>query len=187
MIGDKMIKEIIVVEGKEDIKKVKSAVNADVIATGGFHYNKKFISSLKTAAKNRGVIILTDPDYAGKRIRREITQFITNYKHAYIPQDKAINKGDIGIENASKEDIIIAIENAKAEYKKENNEYTRKELLDLNLIGGPNSKERREKLANILNIGHVNSKQLLNRLNSFGIDRKDFEKAIERVNEKYGR
>ena len=187
MIGDYMIKEIIVVEGKEDIKKVKSAVNAEVIATGGFHYDKAFISSLKTASKNRGVIIFTDPDYAGNRIRRELTKLIPNYKHAFLSQENATLDGDIGIENASIEDIREALENCKAEKANLNNRYTRMELLDLGLTAGKSSKKRRDELAKILKIGHVNSKQLLNRLNSFDIKREDFEMALERVNKKYGK
>ncbi len=66
-----MIKEIIVVEGKDDIQAVKSAVEAEVIATGGFGYDKEFMDKLKIAAENRGVIILTDPDYPGEKIRKK--------------------------------------------------------------------------------------------------------------------
>ena len=35
-----MIKEVIVVEGKDDITAVKAALDAEVIATGGFAYKK---------------------------------------------------------------------------------------------------------------------------------------------------
>ena len=54
-----MIKEIIVVEGKDDIRAVKNAVDAEVIATGGYGYSKELINRLKKISERRGVIILT--------------------------------------------------------------------------------------------------------------------------------
>lgn len=176
-----MIKEIIVVEGTEDIRAVKAAVDAEVVATGGFWYGKKFINMLKTISKNRGIIILTDPDYAGEKIRRDLSNQIENVKHAYIPQGKSIKAGDIGVENASKEDIILALKKAKAKTHEKREEFTREELFKLGLMAGPGAKDRREELGEILGIGYANSKQLLSRLNSFGISRKEFEEAMERI------
>ncbi|HAS91018.1 MAG TPA: ribonuclease M5, partial [Clostridiales bacterium] len=64
-----MIKEIIVVEGKADVSAVKRAVDAQVISTNGLGINDKIINVIKKASKNKGIIILTDPDYPGKKIR----------------------------------------------------------------------------------------------------------------------
>ena len=61
-----LIKEVIVVEGKDDIAAVKKAVNAEMIATGGFGINAKVIARIKEAQKRKGVIVLTDPDFAGE-------------------------------------------------------------------------------------------------------------------------
>ena len=63
-----LIKEIIVVEGKDDITAVKNAIDAEVIATGGFGYNEEFVRSLEKIAETKGIIILTDPDYAGEKL-----------------------------------------------------------------------------------------------------------------------
>ncbi len=41
----KKIKEIIVVEGKDDISKVKSAFDCDVIATNGTHFSKNLLKN----------------------------------------------------------------------------------------------------------------------------------------------
>ena len=68
-----MIKEVIVVEGKDDIARVKAAVNCDVIATGGFAFGKKLLKELKAIEERRGIIIFTGPDYMGKQIRRLLT------------------------------------------------------------------------------------------------------------------
>lgn len=178
-----MIKEVIVVEGKDDITAVKAAVDAEVIATGGFGYNKEFINTLKKIADKRGIIILTDPDYAGEQIRKDLAKHIKNCKHAFLPQGKALKKGDIGVENATKEDIIEAIFKARPNKIERNEEFTKEDLIEHGLSGGPNSRERREKLGYILGIGYCNSKQLLNRLNNFGITKEEFYKALERIEE----
>lgn len=178
-----MIKEIIVVEGKDDIQAVKSAVEAEVIATGGFGYDKEFMDKLKIAAENRGVIILTDPDYPGEKIRKNISKELKNCKHAFLPRDKALKKGDIGVENATREDIIEAIEKARPIITEKRQEFTKEDLIGLGLIGDINSRKKREKLGDVLGIGYCNSKQLLNRLNNFGITKEEFIKALEEIDE----
>lgn len=182
-----LIKEIIVVEGKDDIVAVKAALDVEVIATGGFYYGKKFINTLKNIADRRGIIILTDPDYAGEQIRKDLSKHIKNCKHAFLPQGKALKKDDIGIENASKEDIIEAISKARPIKIEKTAEFTRMELLHLGLTSGENSKDKRERLGEILGIGYANSKQFLNRLNNFGISREEFDKALERIDDKNGK
>src|SRR5690554_2986142 len=124
-----MIKEVIVVEGKDDITAVKAAIDAEVIATGGFGYKKEFIQTLKKIADKRGIIILTDPDYAGEQIRKDLSKHIKNCKHAFLPQGKALKKGDIGVENATKEDIIEAIQKARPNEVERKEEFTKEELI----------------------------------------------------------
>ena len=48
-----MIKEVIVVEGKDDVAAVKKAVDAEMIAVGGFGINAKVISRIKEAQKKK--------------------------------------------------------------------------------------------------------------------------------------
>lgn len=174
-------------EGKDDIAAVKSAIDAEVIATGGFWYSKEFINTLKKISETQGIIILTDPDYAGEQIRRDLSKHINNCKHAFLPQGKALKKGDIGVENAHKEDIVEAILKARPVEINKNIEFTNEELLYYGLAGGPGSKEKREVLGTILGIGYSNSKQLLNRLNNFGITREEFINALERIENENGR
>lgn len=176
-----MIKEVIVVEGKDDITAVKAAIDAEVIATNGFGYKKEFIKTLKSLSERRGIIILTDPDYAGEQIRRDLSAKIKNAKHAFLPQGKALKKGDIGVENATKEDIIRAISKARPEKVEKVIIFTKEDLIENGLSGGEGSRSKREKLCDFLGIGYTNSKQLLNRLNSFGITKEEFYDALERI------
>lgn len=176
-----MIREVIVVEGKDDISAVKAAIDCEVIATNGYGYGKKLIETLKSINKRRGIIILTDPDYGGENIRRDLSKHIPNCKHAFLPQGKALKKEDIGIENATPEDIREAIKKSRPNIVEAENVFQIEDLLLFNLVGGTGSKERREKLGEILGIGYTNGKQLLNRLNHLGVTREEFLKAMERI------
>jgi len=176
-----LIKEIIVVEGKDDIAAVKKAVDAEIIATGGFGFSSELIERIKFAGERRGVIIFTDPDFAGEKIRKTISSGVKNCKHAFLPREKATKEGNIGIENASKEDIIEALNNARFESIEERKEFSEDDLLNNQLIGYRDSSKKREELGKILGIGYCNSKQFLKRLNNYGITREEFEEAIRRL------
>ena len=115
-----MIKEVIVVEGRDDITAVKQAVDAEIIAVGGFGINKKVIDRIKEAQKRKGVIVLTDPDFAGEKIRNIISKRVKGIKHAYISQKDGLKDGDIGVENAKPEVILKALENAKITVEEKN-------------------------------------------------------------------
>ena len=64
-----MIQQVIVVEGKSDIARVRQAVDADLIATGGYALRSAVIQDIRAAYEKRGIIILTDPDGPGEKIR----------------------------------------------------------------------------------------------------------------------
>lgn len=176
-----MIKETIVVEGKDDIANVKRAVDAEIIATNGLRVNKHLIEKLRTINDRTGIIILTDPDHAGKKIRDQIAREIPDAKHAYIDRKLAIKKNDLGVENAEPEVIKDALAHAKAELKEERHEFVMADLVNNGLSIGNGAKNRREALGDILGIGYYNSKQLLSKLNSFGISREEFEEAVEKL------
>lgn len=180
--GRNMIKEIIIVEGKDDISAVKRAVDAEVIATNGFSLPSRIKKIITEASKKRGIIILTDPDYAGEKIRTEVAKIAPNCKHAYIPRKLATNKDDIGVENASPEAIIDALKKAKCKVVKSKKIFTIQDMLDNDLTISDNSSSRRDILGSILGIGYGNTKQFLSRLNSFGITKEEFEEAMKTVN-----
>ena len=48
-----MIKEIIIVEGKDDITKVKQALDADVIATGAVSYTHLTLPTIRHRCRSR--------------------------------------------------------------------------------------------------------------------------------------
>ena len=175
------IKEAIVVEGRDDITAVKAAVDAEIYYTHGYGFGKKLIKTLKEVEKRNGLIIFTDSDYVGSQIREKIAKEIPTAKHAYLSQKVSTKNGDIGVENASPEEILKALKASRATEFKKSTEYTMRDLIENNLVSDDASK-RREELSEILKIGHGNAKKTLNKLNSFGITREEFEDALRQVN-----
>ena len=176
-----MIKEIIVVEGRDDVTAVKRAVDAELITTGGFGFPKGVMDRIKEAQKRRGVIIFTDPDFAGEKIRKTITAEVPGCKHAFLPREEAKKDGDIGIENATPESIRAALERVRTESTENRNEFSQKDLLLNGLIGNDDASFRRDKMGQLLGIGYGNAKQFLSRLNNYGVTREEFEKALEEI------
>ncbi len=175
------IKEIIVVEGRDDETAVKRAVDACVIITHGFHISQKTFQLIKKAQKEVGVIILTDPDRAGENIRRSIDKVVPGCKHAYISREEGTLNGNIGVENASDEAIISALLNAHATDNKKEDLYTKDDLLLFDLIGSKRASFRRSELGKMLQIGYSNGNTFLKRLNSYHIDRELFLECINKL------
>lgn len=177
------IKEIIVVEGKDDTVAIKRAVDADTIETNGSAINGETIEKIRLAAEKRGVIIFTDPDFPGEKIRKTISENVPNCKHAFLPkhQAKAKNGKGIGVEHASEDDIREALKDAQWMEAGTGEVISIDDLMDFGLIGFPYSKERRERLGELLKIGYTNGKQLHKRLMMFQISKQSFLDAAEKI------
>ena len=104
-----MIRQVIVVEGKSDIARVSHAVEADMIATEGFGIRRETLEQIRLAYEKRGIIILTDPDGPGERIRQRLTRLFPKALHAFVPKSEASTENDVGIEDASPESIRKAL------------------------------------------------------------------------------
>ncbi|MDR7080360.1 ribonuclease M5 [Neobacillus niacini] len=174
------IKEFIVVEGKDDTTAIKRAVNADTIETNGSAINQETIEKIKRAQESRGVIIFTDPDYPGEKIRKTIAEKVPGAKHAFLPKEAAIAKNGkgLGVEHAQIEAIRNALRDAQIMSEAIKEEITQEDLITAGLIGGSGSKERRILLGKILKIGYTNGKQLHKRLMMFQISRQEFAEAL---------
>ena len=177
-----MIKEIIVVEGRDDVTAVKRALDAELITTGGFGFPKGVMERIKAAQKRRGVIIFTDPDFAGEKIRKKIAAEVPGCKHAFLPREEAKkDDGDIGIENASPKSILAALERVRTESTVKRDEFKQVDLIRNGLIGNEDASHRRDELGKILGIGYGNAKQFLSRLNNYGVSREEFEQALTQI------
>ncbi|MBU9710154.1 ribonuclease M5 [Evansella tamaricis] len=178
------IKEIIVVEGKSDTNVLKAIIPCDTIETNGSAVHEEVISQVRLAKERRGVIIFTDPDYPGEKIRKKIEDAVPGCKHAFLPKSAAIDirKKKVGVEHASKEEILKALHNVKVSIMEEfPSEITKDDLYSAGLIAGTGAKEKREKLGDILKIGYTNGKQLWKRLIQFQITKSEFENALHQI------
>ncbi|MDR0931236.1 MAG: DUF4093 domain-containing protein [Clostridiales bacterium] len=134
----KVFKEVIIVEGKYDKQRLESLVDATIIATGGFRVFKDEAarSLICRLARKCGVIILTDSDGAGFKIRNFIKNILMSHdnscdnagggdggiviKQAYIPtisgkerRKRVPGKEELlGVEGMDDATIISALENA---------------------------------------------------------------------------
>lgn len=182
------IQEIIVVEGRSDTQNLARAVNADTIETGGSAINSETIDRIKLAMQERGVIVLTDPDFNGNRIRHIITQHVPNVWHAYITQDEGRAAKDnphksLGVEHASPIVLQRALASV-AHHQMTNTAIIDMDILQaLGLVAGTQAKARRSWLGDKLHIGYSNGKQLQKRLQQYNIDAQQLKTTMAQYEE----
>ena len=174
-----IIKETIVVEGRDDRSAVERAVEAPIIETHGFGISQQKWAELEDAYKRSGLIIFTDPDFSGLRIRESLLKRFPLSKQAFLAPEEAYKAGDIGIENAKPEAIRAALEKARAEEKKAGCEFTAADLVMLS--GTEGSAAFRSRLGTELGIGSGNASAFLKKLNRLGITREEFDAAVQKV------
>jgi len=179
------IQEVIVVEGREDTKRISLALNADTIETNGSAIDKETLMKIKHAQKVRGVIVFTDPDFPGEKIRKTISQHVPGVKHAFlkVSEAKPKFKGSVGIEHASIENIKKALEGLYEEKTGEDPVIEKRFFYERGLIGSKESSYLRDKLGEKLRIGYTNGKQLQNRLQLFGIEKEKVEQVLKEIRE----
>ena len=180
------IPELIVVEGKDDTANLKRYYEVDTYETRGSAINQDDLERIATLQELRGVIVFTDPDYNGERIRKIIMQEIPQAKHAFLNRGEAVPKSktkgrSLGVEHASFEDLEKALSGLVGSYYEDEYYFdiTKSALMRLGLLMGSDSRKRREYLGEALRIGYCNGKQLLKRLELFGICLAEVEDAMK--------
>jgi len=176
------IRETIVVEGRGDERAVREAVNADVIVTSGFGITAETLKRITFARNRNGVVIFTDPDHAGELIRRRINRHVPGCKNAYLSQADAEKGGDIGIENAAPSCIRNALKHAATFTDGIDPVFDAADLRAHGLSGSPDAARHRDELGRRLCIGYANARQLLHKLNHYGISRQQFLAALSDPN-----
>lgn len=180
------IREIIVVEGLHDKQKVDLAVHADVIVLGGDRVGKRIFDVLKRAQIARGVVIFTDPDGAGERIRRRIDAAVPGCKHAHLSRHQATGEHGLGVEHATIEDVRAALFEARSAKALEDDDgrgavFSLTDLSMCGLTGAPDAAQKRAQLGDALGIGYGNAKAFLRKLNTLCVTRDEFDREFERL------
>ncbi len=175
----KKVNEVIIVEGNHDLSHLKSFLNADIIVSGGTSLNQNFLDTLNAFKQaGRNFIVMTDPDSPGEYIRKEISKMIPNIKHVFVEARLSKSKNKVGIEHASKDVILKALDSAVT-FSNKTNDLTALDLFDLGLTATLDSKKLRDYLVAKLNLGQSNGKTLLNRLNGLGVQKSQLAEMIE--------
>lgn len=178
------INETIIVEGVYDKIKLSGFIDSLIFVTGGFSVfnNKKTQQSIKTLAEKTGIVILTDSDSAGIKIRNFVKQLVSEeqVKHAYIPEICGKEKrktvyakeGLLGVEGISEDIIISALKdcgctiNGQKETPKAERLINKVDFFNLGLSGGSDSSLLRQKLALSLGLpSKLSSNMLLDAVN----------------------
>ncbi len=177
------VNQIVVVEGKYDAIKLDSIIDGLIIPVNGFsvYTDDEKKSLLKNLGRKNGIILVTDSDSAGFKIRNYVQNICRGSEiiNVYIPpvrgkesrKQTASKEGLLGVEGISKEILIkcfsdAGISNTGLTVHRENMTYA--DLFELGLSGTANATANREKLAKALNIPTKLSKkallEVLNRL-----------------------
>ncbi|MBR2327603.1 MAG: DUF4093 domain-containing protein [Clostridia bacterium] len=182
------ISQAIVVEGRYDKIKLEAVTDALIVECGGFGIfkSKELLDYIRRLAVERGIIILTDPDAAGFKIRSYIGGSITEGKvyHAYLPSVKGKEKrksapgkeGLLGAEGIDCEIIRDSLLNAlpKGESERDVRDFiplTKARLYELGYFGRENSECRRHELLKRLGLPlRLSSNALLKYLNTAKIN-----------------
>ncbi len=174
--------KLIIVEGRHDAQKIRSIFpDFPTMITQGSAIDDAIIKHIQTYEDTHEIILFLDPDHAGERIRRILSQSLKNVTHAFLTPEVATSKNGrkIGIEHASAEDIRQAFDHIHMEHEKTKSDVDFSFLYAYGLIGQPDSKSLREKVVRKLNIGHANGKTLLYRLHRFNITKNQIIEVLK--------
>lgn len=191
------IDRAVIVEGKYDKIKLSSVIDAVIIETDGFGiFNDKEKQALiRRLAQTKGLLILTDSDSAGFKIRSFIKGIVPSEQivNAYIPdifgkekrKTESSKEGKLGVEGVKPQVIIDALEKAgvicseTAEIEKR--QITKLDLYEDGLSGGQDSDALRKKLLNHLSLPErLTSNSLIQILNTF-LTFEEYKKAVEEI------
>jgi len=155
------VRRPIIVEGKYDRIRLASLIDGVLIETGGFRVfkDKELLNSLRHLAAGEGIILMTDSDDAGFRIRNFIKSALgpkAKITHVFIPSVKGVEKrkdapsaeGLLGVEGMDTQTLLEAFARAgiESEQTQQKSELTTADLFAAGLTGKPDSAARRRKL-----------------------------------------
>ena len=188
------LNEVVVVEGRYDKIKLSSIIDAIIIETDGFGIfkDKEKQRLLRRFSETRGIIVLTDSDSAGFKIRAFLGNVIPKDKiiNVYIPdiygkekrKDAPSKEGKLGVEGVSVKIIEEALRKSGVGFEKNNETQTRKitvnDFYDDGLTGGACSKAKRKMLLKALDLPErLSTKSMIEILNSF-VTYEEYKKAV---------
>ncbi|KAA8790812.1 ribonuclease M5 [Lactobacillus crispatus] len=182
-LNKKNFDAVIVVEGKDDTIRLKQFFpGIETIETNGSAVSDEVLKQIQKLSESRQIIVFTDPDFNGERIRRIVTKAVPDAKQAFITRKEGEphKKGSLGVEHASKEALEHALSDLH-EVEPQKSDLTPAIYRQLGLAGGSGSRKLREQVGIKLRVGYGNSKQFYNRLHTFGVSLTELKAAVKEV------
>ena len=189
----------IIVEGKYDKIRLSNFIDAVIIETDGFRIfsDKEKRAFIRNLAKSKGIIVMTDSDSAGFRIRNFIRNIASdgNVINVYIPdvfgkekrKTEPSKEGKLGVEGLSEEIITKALENAGVFHTHSEMSARRTvtvtDLFEDGFTGNDNSRERKQKLLKSLSLPSRLSNSLLLKLINTFMSYEDYKKAVREISD----
>ena len=170
------IKQAIIVEGKYDKIRLSTIVDAVIIPTNGFaiYKDEEKQQLIRSLAEKNGIIILTDSDSAGFQIRSHLRNIVKKGQviNVYIPdvfgkerrKREPSKQGKLGVEGMDREIILAAFKKAGVtadETPEKQDPITKADLMDMGLVGGDGSAQRRAELQKALGLPELLSANML--------------------------
>ena len=191
------IKETIIVEGKYDKMRLSPLFDACIIELGGFqiYNNKDRLALIRKIAEKSGIIILTDSDSAGFKLRHYITSAVPKARitNVFIPNVSGKEKRKakpgkenlIGVEGMTTEVLLDAFKKAGIDPETGTSErkepFTKAFLYELGLSGGTGSSELRRKVCEHYSLPKMLSANSLAEILPIITDEADFISALEEI------
>lgn len=187
----------VVVEGKYDKIKLSSIIDAPIIVTNGFgiYKNSETARLIRYYAEKTGIVILTDSDTAGFRIRGHIKSIVPKGKiiNLYSPEICGKEKrkiqpskeGKLGVEGISAEKLrkLFVDSGLVNDAKSSENPITSLDFYELKLSGNSNSTLYRKKILNAMNLPeNLTAKALLEAVNA-RYSKEEFIQLVQKIQE----
>lgn len=189
----------IIVEGKYDKIRLSNFIDAVIIETDGFRIfsDREKRAFIRNLAKTKGIIVMTDSDSAGFRIRNFIRNIACDGDviNVYIPdvfgkekrKPEPSKEGKLGVEGLSEKIITEALTKAGV-FHSETNECTSRQVTVTDLFedgftGSDNSSQRKKNLLKSLSLpSGMSNSQLLKLINTF-MSYEDYKKAVKEISD----
>ncbi|HOO25105.1 MAG TPA: DUF4093 domain-containing protein [Clostridiales bacterium] len=188
------INQAVIVEGKHDKIKLESVIDALIITTDGFGIfnNKEKQKFIRRLALEKGILIITDSDSAGFKIRGFLKGIVEEGQifHAYIPEIKGKERrkespskeGTLGVEGMPKEIIEEALNKAGVAFESQvvaSRRITQLDLYNDGFSGRKDSKKKKELLLKSLDLpAKLSTKAFLQLINMF-LTYDEYKNAVE--------
>lgn len=189
----------VIVEGKYDKIRLSNFIDAIIIETDGFRIfsDREKTAFIRKLAKEKGIIIMTDSDAAGFRIRNFIKNVAADGEvlNVYVPdvfgkekrKIQPSKEGKLGVEGLTEELITQAMEKAGVTHSMtvtvNRRDITVTDLFEDGLTGSNNAKERKYRFLRHLGLPcRMSNNQLLKLLNTF-MSFEDYKKAVNEISD----